>query len=68
MPLTSHIITQSSENNPGNVNKLYFMVLETLFSNETKPTKLSQITDQNFRNEANAKREFSVLAKRISNS
>ena len=41
---------------------------KTLVSNEIKPTKRSHITDQNFRKEANAKREFSVHAKRISNS
>ena len=35
---------------------------------ETKPTKLSQITDQNLRKEANAKCAVSVHAKRVSNS
>ena len=41
---------------------------ETLVLNETKPTKRSQITDQNLRKEANAKCAVSVDAKRVSNS
>ena len=43
-------------------------VSETLVLNDTKPTKRSQITDQNLRNEANAKCAVSVHAKRVSNS
>ena len=43
-------------------------VSETLVLNETKPTKRSQITDQNLRKEANAKCAVSVHAKRVSNS
>ena len=43
-------------------------VSETLVLNETKPTKRSQITDQNVRKEANAKCAVSVHAKRVSNS
>ena len=43
-------------------------VSETLVLNETKPTKRSQITDQNLRKEANAKCAVSVNAKRVSNS
>ena len=43
-------------------------VSETLVLNETKPTKRSQITDQNLQKEANAKCAVSVHAKRVSNS
>ena len=43
-------------------------VSETLVLNETKPTKRSQITDQNLRKEANAKCAVLVHAKRVSNS
>ena len=43
-------------------------VSETLVLNETKPTKRSQITDQNLRKEANAKCAVSIHAKRVSNS
>ena len=41
---------------------------KTLVLNETKPTKRSQITDQNLRKEANVKCAVSVHAKRVSNS
>ena len=51
MPLTSHMSLNQAINHKS-------AVLETLVSNETKLAKRSQITDQNFRKEANAKREF----------
>ena len=79
-PLTSHIIAQidltsgfgfgfgCSETTHQTLtdHKLIWpAVSETLVLNETKPTKRSQITDQNVRKEANAKCAVSLHAKRF---